>query len=147
MAGKAEDAAKQFQSEKYGEKNAFHILGKTISWKTEFDFVKSYQRQFVTLFNNYDLSKGILHKLMLYSSIADLNTVRKREGKPEDFSYVWHISYYLTRFMNRNKSNDEVYHFCCNLRDKEIDYTDGRKLELIALAARWAELILKDNIN
>lgn len=147
LAGKAEEAAKQFQSEKYGEKNAFHILGKTISWKSEFDFVKSYEHQFVTLINNYDLSKGILHRLMLYSSIADLNKVRKREGKPEDFSYIWHISYYLTRFMNRYKSNEEVYRFCCNLRDKEIDYTDGRKLELIALAARWAELILKDNIN
>jgi hypothetical protein len=33
------------------------------------------------------------------------------------------------------------------LRDKEIDYRNGRNLELIALAARWAELILKDNIN
>lgn len=147
LAGKAEDAAKQFKSEKDGEKNAFHLLGKTVSWKTEFDFVKSYQHQFVTLINNYDLSKGILHKLMQYSSIADLNKVRKREGKPEDFSYVWHISYYLTRFMNRYKSNEEVYHFCSSLRDKEIDYRNGRKLELIALAARWAELKLKDNIN
>ena len=144
LAGKAEDAAKQFND---GEKNAFHILGKTISWKKEYDFVKSYQHQFVTLIDKYDLSKGILHKLMLYSSIADLNKVRKREGKPEDFSYVWHISYYLTRFMSRYKSNDEVYHFCRNLRDKEIDYKDGKKLELIALAARWAELKLKDNIN
>ncbi len=147
LAGNAEDAAKQFNSDKFGEKNAFHILGKTVSWDKEFDFVKSYQQQFVTLINNYDLSKGILHKIMLYSSIADLNKVRKREGKLEDYSYVWHVSYYLTRFMNRYKSNDEVYSFCRNLRDKEIDYRDGRKLELIALAARWAEMILKDNIN
>ena len=145
LAGNAEDAAKQFKSKKYGEKNAFHILGMTVSWDKEFDFVKNYQQQFVTLINTYDLSKGILHKLMLYSSIADLNKVRKKEGKPEDYSYVWHISYYLTRFMNRYKSNNEVYSFCRYLRDKEIDYKDGRKLELIALAARWAELILKDN--
>ena len=84
---------------------------------------------------------------MLYASIADQNKVRRNEGKTEDFSYIWHVSYYLTRFMNRYKSNDEVYSFCRQLRDKEIDYKDGRKLELIALAARWAELILKDSLN
>ena len=82
---------------------------------------------------------------MLYSSIADQNKVRRREGKSEDFSYIWHVSYYMTRFMNRYKSNDEVYSFCRQLRDKEIDYKNGRKLELIALAARWAELLLKDD--
>ena len=84
---------------------------------------------------------------MLYASIAERNTIRKQEGKSEDFSYIWHVSYYLTRYMNRYKSNDEVYSFCRQLRDKDIDYKNGRNLELIALAARWAELILKDNIN
>ena len=144
LAGKAEDAAKQFRD---GEKNAFSILGKTISWKDELDFVKGYCYQFSTLIEKYGLSKSILHKIMLYASIADQNKVRRNEGKTEDFSYIWHVSYYLTRFMNRYKSNDEVYSFCRQLRDKEIDYKDGRKLELIALAARWAELILKDDVN
>ena len=143
-AGEAEDAAKQFRE---GEKNAISLLGKTISWNDEFKYVKSYQQQFVSLFENYGLSKSILHKLMLYSSIAEQNKVRKKEGKAEDFSYIWHISYYLTRYVNRYKSNDEVCAFCRNLRDKELDYKSTRRLELIALAARWAELILKDNNN
>lgn len=144
MAGTAENAAKQFHN---GEKNAFCFLGKTVSWKVEFDYVKSFQQQFVSLIENYGLSKGILHKLMLYASIAEQNKVRKREGKAEDFSYIWHISYYLTRYINRYKSNDEVCAFCRQLRDKEIDYKNGRRLELIALSARWAELILKDINN
>ena len=143
-AGEAEETAKQFRE---GEKNAFCFLGKTISWEKEFDYVKSYQQQFVSLIKKSGLSKSILHKLMLYAEIADQNKVRKREGKPEDFSYIWHVSYYLTRYINRYKSNDEVCAFCRQLRDEEIDYKDGRKLELIALAARWAELILKDNLN
>ena len=84
---------------------------------------------------------------MLYASIAEQNKVRKREGKVENFSYIWHISYYLTRYISRYKSNDEVCAFCRQLRDKEIDYKNGRRLELIALAARWAELILKDINN
>ena len=144
LAGDAENAAKQFRN---GEKNAFHVLGKTISWDKEFDYVKSFKQQFVSLIENYDLSKGILHKLMLYSSIADRNKVLRKEGKPEDFSYIWHISYYLTRYMKRYENNHTVCDFCRSLRDREIDYRNGRNLELIALAARWAELELKDHVN
>ena len=144
LAGEAEDAAKHFHD---GEKNAFCMLGKTVSWNQEFDYVKSFKQQFVSLIKDFDLSKGILHKLMLYSSIADRNKLRRKEGKAEDFSYIWHISYYLTRFMKRYEANTAVCDFCQSLRDKEIDYRNGRKLELIALAARWAELILKDEIN
>lgn len=143
-AGEAEETAKQFRE---GEKNALCFLGKTVSWREEFDYVKSYQQQFVSMIENYGLSKSILHKLMLYSSIADQNNVLAREGKPEDFSYIWHVSYYLTRYINRYKSNNEVCAFCRHLRDKEINYRNGRKMELIALAARWAELMLKDNLN
>ena len=144
LAGKAEEAAKQFND---GEKNAFSLLGKTVSWDKEFDFVKSYQQKFVSLISEYGLSKSILHKLMLYSSIADQNKIRKEEGKTEDFSYIWHVSYYLTRYMKRYKS-EEVRLFCEQLRDHDIDYRNGRQLELIALAARWAELLLKnENIN
>ena len=123
------------------------MLGKTISWEQEFDCVKNFKQQFVTLIKEYGLSKGILHKLMLYSSIADKNKVLRKEGKAENFSYIWHISYYLTRYMKRYESNRAVCDFCRSLRDKEIDYRNGRKLELIALAARWAELVLKDDIN
>lgn len=144
LAGEAETAAKQFRD---GEKNAFCMLGKTISWEQEFDCVKKFKQQFVTLIKEYGLSKGILHKLMLYSSIADKNKVLRKEGKAENFSYIWHISYYLTRYMKRYESNRAVCDFCRSLRDKEIDYRNGRKLELIALAARWAELVLKDDIN
>jgi len=143
LAGEAEDAAKHFRD---GEKNAFCLLGKTISWNQEFGYVKSFKQQFVSLIKNFDLSKGILHKLMLYSSIADRNKLLRKEGKGENFSYIWHISYYLTRYMKRNK-NQAVCDFCRTLRDREIDYRNGRNLELIALAARWAELVLMDNIN
>ena len=144
LAGDAENAAKQFNN---GEKNAFHMLGKTVSWNKEFDYMKSFKQQLVSLIKNYDLSKGILHKLMLYSSIADRNKVLRKEGKPEDFSYIWHISYYLTRYMKRYENNQTVCDFCRSLRDREIDYRNGRNLELIALAARWAELELKDHVN
>lgn len=151
LAGNAEDSAKRYHSDKYGDKNAFCIFGKTVSWNEELDMIKYYRDRFITLIEKYNLSKSILHKIMLYSSIADQNVVRRKEGKTEDFSYIWHVSYYLTRYMNKYKSkdgnNDEVCSFCRQLRDKDIDYKNGRKLEQIALAARWAELLLKDNDN
>jgi hypothetical protein len=49
--------------------------------------------------------------------------------------------------MKRYENNQTVCDFCRSLRDREIDYRNGRNLELIALAARWAELELKDIIN
>lgn len=143
LAGEAEESAKKFRN---GEKNAFHMLGKTISWDKEFDYVKSYKDQFVSLINNYSLSKSILHKMMLYSSIADMNKSRRAKGIPEDFSYIWHASYYLTRYIERYKTNSIICSFCKSLKDKELSANNGRNLELIALAARWAELLLKDNI-
>lgn len=144
LGGEAEEAAKQFRN---GEKNAFHFLGKTVSWDGEFDYVKNFKNQFFCLINDYGLSKSILHKLMLYASIAKQNEVRRKEGKSEDYSYVWHISYYLTRYMERYKSNKAVQSFCQTLRDNELTFRNGRKLQMIALAARWAELLLKDNIT
>lgn len=148
LAGEAEEHAKQYDGEKYGKKeygkkNAFHMLGKTISW-FEFDYVKAYKNQFVALITKFSLTKSILHQIMLYSSIADRNKTLKEED-PKNYSYIWHLSYYLTRYARRYEKSIEICKFCYNLRDNELK--DERKLELIGLAARWAELILKDELN
>ena len=123
------------------------MLGKTVSWDKEFAYVKSFQQQFVTLIEQYSLSKGILHKIMLYASIVDMNKVRRQRGKPEDFSYIWHLSYYLARYMKRYESNRAVKDFCQELKNRELTPNNGRNLELMALAARWAELKLKDKLK
>lgn len=141
LAGEAEDAAKSFRN---GEKNSFCMLGKTVSWNKEFDYVKSYKHQFVTLVKDYELSKSLLHKVMLYSAIADANKVKKQRGEKEDYSYIWHFSYYIARYIKRYDKNETVRQFCKQLKN---DFSNGRNLELMALAARWAELILKDEIN
>lgn len=145
LAGEAEDLAKQYDGGKYGYgmKNAFHMLGKTISWG-EFNYVKQYKNIFVTLITKQGMSKRILHQIMLYSSIADKNKMLKKDV-PKNYSYIWHLSYYLTRYAKRYEASSEIYRFCYSLRDNELK--DERKLELIALAARWAELILKDELN
>lgn len=160
LAGEAEEAAKQ------GEKNAFNIFGKTISWnkdKTfaviedkvfdEYAYVEYYKNKFIDFISKYNkdygFSKSILHKIMLYAEIADMNIEREAKGKPKNYSYMWHISYYLTRFMDKYKNygdnpvKKKLYEFCRSLRDEHL--CKGRNLELLAIASRWAELILKDN--
>jgi len=143
LAGDAEDAAKHFKNGSR-EKNAFHFLGKTVSWEEEFDYVVRKKDEFVDMIEEFDLSKSILHKLMLYASVAQKNEQRKAEGKSQDYSYLWHASYYLTRYIKRYEKNRVVVDFVKNLRDKEITLNGGQNLQLIALAARWAELQLRE---
>ena len=100
--------------------------------------------QFVSLVKDYEMSKSILHKIMLYAEIAESNKRRRKEVKTEDFSYIWHISYYLTRYMKRNDVKREVCDFSKILRNHELSGAKGRNLRLLALAARWAELLLRD---
>jgi len=168
LAGEAEEAAKQ------GEKNAFNLFGKTISWnkdKTfaviedekfdEYAYVEYYKNKFVDYISKYNkdygFSKSILHKIMLYSEIADMNIEREAKGTPKNYSYMWHISYFMTRFMEKFKGYDkeqnsqkrevkrELCNFCLNLRNEQLP--KSRNLELLAIAARWAELSLKDKEN
>lgn len=134
IAGNAEHKAKE-----YKDKNAFHFLGKTVSWKNEYGFVKSKKDEFVSLINGYGMSKGILHKIMLFESIHENNERNKnKEGFVPDLSYYWNAAYYLKRYME-NKAQ-VVKDFCTSL---QIELIEPRQMELIALAARWAELQLK----
>lgn len=145
MAGEAEDAAKKYNN---GKKNAFNMFGESVSWDGEFDYVKSYKDQFVTLIDKCGLSRGILHKIMTYAVIVKENQTIEEENKngnnkrKPDMSYLWHTAYYLTRFMGKEKDNKVVYDFCKDLRDKQLVKTDNYRL--VSLAARWAELELRE---
>ena len=140
LAGEAEDRAKKDNGAK---KNAFNLFGETISWKDDFGYVKGYKKEFVDLIKNENLSKGILHKIKTYALMIKDNKEKEKRGDRKNMSYLWHTSYYLSRYMESHKKNQCVYDFCKNLRDKEL--LDTRNYELMAVAARWAELELKEN--
>jgi hypothetical protein len=77
---------------------------------------------------------------MLFAEIQANN--KKNEGKDgftPDLSYYWNSAYYLKRFMEGK--HPIVVDFCKTL---QTDVLNHRKLELIALAARWAELEIKE---
>lgn len=139
LAGEAEHNAKS-NSE---AKNAFNMFGETIPWKDDFGYVERYKKEFVDLIKNENLSKGILHKIKTYALMIKDNKEKEKRGERKNMSYLWHTSYYLSRYMESHKKNQCVYDFCKNLRDKEL--LDTRKYELMAVAARWAELELKEN--
>ncbi|OJV38785.1 MAG: type III-A CRISPR-associated protein Cas10/Csm1 [Bacteroidales bacterium 36-12] len=160
LAGNAEHAAKQFSKsesskgnniskrlpeDKQETKNAINFLGETVSWNEEYNWVKSKKNEFVRLINipKHAMSKGILHRMMLFAAIQAEN--KRKKDQPDfkpDLSYYWNSAYYLKRYMENKDA--EVIEFCKTL---QVEVLDSRKLELIALAARWAELEIKESIN
>lgn len=146
MAGEAEDAAKKYKD---SAKNAFNMFGESVAWsKEEYGYVKSYKQQFVSLIDGFGLSRGILHKIMTYAEIVKENKQieeNKDDKRKPNMSYLWHTAYYLTRFMGKEKDNKAVYEFCKDLRDKQLIKEDNYRL--MSIAARWAELELRENID
>jgi len=136
MAGEAEDAAKTYNN---GQKNAFNMFGESVAWtKAEFSYVKDKKNEMIRLCAApTNMPRSILHKLMTF------NDMRKRG----EISYIWNTAYFLKRFMN-DKENDRINEFCEQIQKDLFNKNDNYRL--LALAARWAELELremKDSIN
>ena len=132
LAGDAEERAKRFNN---GEKNAFCILGQCISWDKEHDYVCTWRNRMDNLCTAGYLPRSILHKLMLF------NDMRLRG----EVSYLWNAAYYLSRF-RKDKKNNEVTAFCDDVQREYFNASgSSRNIELLALAARWAELKMRNN--
>ena len=127
LAGEAEDNAKKYRINNK-IKNAINIFGESVSWENEFEYVKEHKKQFVNHITNSDMPKSILHKIIEFYEI-------KKRG---DYSYAWNMAYFITRFKNGN------YADYCDVLQAEILNND-RNFALIVVAARWAELELKNN--
>lgn len=137
QAGDAEDDAKKFQKENGEKKNALNIFGQNISWNNEYDYVLQWKDNFVKHCND-NMPRSILHRIMNLGLVV----IKNKATKNKDYSYMWHTSYFLTRFSENKK--EEIKDFCKNLSKELIN---ERKYELITIAARWAELELKENNN
>ena len=128
LAGEAEEEAKSFGN---GDKNAFNMFGESISWKDEFDFVKKAKAEILALSEKpYNMPRSILHRIMLYAEM-------KKRG---EIKYLWHSAYYLKRFAEGK--DDSIVDFCRHLQTNL--FKPARNLDLYSVAARWAELELRD---
>lgn len=123
LAGDAEDAAKCNPG-----KNSLNLFGENISWNEEYSYVKSMKEKMVHLCLYEGMPRSILHKLMLFWQM-------KQRG---DKSYIWNATYFLTRFSQEKKG--AIPDFCNKLK---TEICSQRKLDLISIAARWAELELR----
>ncbi len=139
LAGDAEDAAKKYRK----EKNAFNMFGESISWNGEFDKVEEWKKDMTEHCSEpTKMPRSILHKLMQFNDM-------RRRG---EISYIWSSAYFLKRF-SADKKNDEIRTFCDRVQKELFDTLQGNNnYRLLALAARWAELELreikdKENIN
>lgn len=151
LSGEAESKAKKnkYKNEKGEEleKNSFTFFNEAVHWE-EFEVIKKHKEELLSLINiNNGMPKSILHQIMYYYELSQQDAQEKKKGN--EYKYLWHSVYYLTRFMERYKdkkdkeeSDKRIIQFCENLRDKEIRQID--KLKLWAIASRWTELLLKD---
>ena len=131
MAGDAEEAAKKYRK----EKNAFNMFEESVAWtQEEFDYVKVNKDEMVKLCSEpTNMPRSILHKLMVF------NDMRKRG----EIGYIWNTAYYLKRFSAGK--NEEIKQFCGSIQNDLFNTKRcGDNYRLLALAARWAELILRE---
>lgn len=142
LAGEAESEAKKWNNK---TKNAINFFGETVSWDEEFEYVKGLKDQFI--YFESVTGRALLHQIQNYKLIKD-NGIKK---ETQDLSYKWHSAYSLTRALERIKKekNPDSYDFVESIR-KNILHNEkfgaDRYLDLIAIAARWAEMELKNKI-
>jgi len=152
-AGQAEDQSKKFKKtgSENATKNAITFFGQTVEWEKEFVEVKKIKDNLVMHCTNSQkpLSKAILHQLMQWKALKD--EFEKGDGS---LSFKWHTAYYLKRYMDRYKeeSDQEIREY---LRKIQTSLMSGqlihskeayglRSYDLLGLAARWAEMELKE---
>lgn len=130
LSGEAESKAKQ--NEYNGlKKNSLTLFNETVSWKYEFESIKNHKEKLLNLIDKDEMPKSILHQIMYYYELS--------KQKENDYKYLWHSAYYITRFMDGKAQ--EIVDFCTTLR---TELAEKKKLKLWAIASRWAELLLKD---
>ena len=142
LSGEAEKAANAFNG---FAKNAINIFGQTVSWNREFDFVQQYKNSFV--YFDGIINRALLHQIQKYKLLKDAGV----SAGTNDISYKWNSVYTLSRALERMKDRDIVAEeFIDKIRRNIIqntEYGPDRYLDLVALGARWAEYIIKQNKN
>lgn len=155
MAGEAEDASKDFKSEVNSKtKNAITFFDETISWEDEFGEVKRIKEALVYYCGRDEksISKALLHQLIRWKIQSD--SYAKGE-KGSSLSFKWNTAYYLKRYIDRHKKDEKVFEFLKqvqkSLMSGEAIYNQkkygNRIYNLLGLAARWAEMEIKEFNN
>jgi CRISPR-associated protein Csm1 len=162
-ATEAEGEEKNAKNYKNGEleKNAFSLWENALSWKTgyEFDVVSDLKNRILELLDKKDgLPKSFIGNISAFYEKRNMALRRKKEieqgSKKRNIneSWQWQMAYQLARFEKEKKNPDvkqlideikiNVFINKPNGSDKHLNY---EYIELLNIAARWAELEWRTN--
>lgn len=159
-AGNVEKKAKTFSIDKskvndqYSRpltKNAFTLLGTPLSWQSDFEKVLEIKNLIMEYTKNNRLSNSLLDSIKMFYYIKDF-----QEKKEKIQSWRWTLAYYLQRAIERLSKNDNdlkkyiedfkisIFTDTYNIKTKKEPLNSNYSfLQLLAIAARWAELEVK----
>lgn len=130
------------------EKNAFTLFDCPLNWDIEFPLVENLKEKIATFIKNNELPKGFISRIANYHNNANI-----KDNEITNLKILWMMAYDFARMKSTIK-NDEAKNFveqCKN--DVFTNCIDGKKhekkyhtLELLNIAARWAELEIRTNI-
>jgi CRISPR-associated protein Csm1 len=132
------------------EKDSFSLFGVPLKWDTEYKLVKSLKAELIGFLEKHANHKGILIALQEFDELRKDQILK---GNAE--SWRWQLAYQLNRAIKRNNLESEdfirqlqlgIFFDNCTFT-KEADLKRGESqypiLQLISLAARWAEFELR----
>lgn len=148
MAGEAEKKAKQ-HSCNGEEKNSITLFDCPLNWKYEFLIVKQLKNELVKHFSNKDKAKSFLEKIsILYDMKKEAD---KHHLNPQ---WKWIMAYDFARMKQQYQKEDKEFenyivqlqeNILCNTYQKNKIIGNYHFLELLVIAARWTELLIKTN--
>lgn len=146
----AEDAAGALEQAKdLPGKNALSFLGQALPWP-QWGRAREFQKELVALVEGSGVGRSLLHVLQrmhgqyrdMRDELVQQGKLRSRNGQEQTIwgPYMWHSAYLLTRLAERCK--DDTQQRVEVLRDT-LSAEDFRAIEIIGLAARWAEALTR----
>lgn len=152
MAGEAEEKAKEHgrteDRNQTPEKNAFCLFNVPISWKNEFDFVVKWRDVFEKWLDAGIITKAFVYKLFSYLSLEQEEKNKETKEK-NPLRWRWQLAYNIGRYANDSKRTSEQKDALHRLKQvifcgEPEKVTNKRSLLLLCVAARWAELLLRN---
>lgn len=129
------------------EKDAFSLMGLALNWDIEYPAVKKLKEELKKLIQNNNLPKSVLGNIYKFYEIR-IQQIKKGKNP----SWLWLLTYNIARMIPRVKDEDgkKLLHRIKN--DVFTNSWNGTKhnfkyhtLEMVNIAARWAELEIRSN--
>jgi CRISPR-associated protein Csm1 len=154
MAGEAEKLAKNHTIDQEGkrDKNAITLFGRALNWDTELPMVEKMKKEMLDLYEAKQLNRGVFQKFQAYAGLAAAQEKAIKDNGHGSHQWRWHMAYDFKRAQQRSPVPETVRFFEKIQLAVIAEQWDGKPLsestnysflELLEVAARWAELCTK----